>query len=272
MPVVSVMAEHIVNGSIENEVNFNGSTVYLKKTEVLSPISGFVVRTNIAYGQEVPKDMVLFELQTREAKALESDNNLSGTPAIVEVDAVTSGFISELNVIGKGGYVAEGSVLCYIVNNSDLMVRVNVPFEYISLLRSERNCEIRLADNTVIPGTVSRILPTVDEENQTQTVLIKPGSQSVLPENLNLIVSFVNEKHENTLLVSKSALQTNETQSEFWVMKIDGGETAVMVTVEKGLENDNIVEIITPDLNVNNMIISEGAYGLPDSTVVSIVN
>jgi hypothetical protein len=64
---------------------------------------------------------------------------------------------------------------------------------------------------------------------------------------------------------------TDETQNEFWVMKIITGDTAVKIPVTKGIENDSIAEIISSDLQDNDLIISEGAYGLPDSTVVSIV-
>jgi len=271
MPVVSVKAEPIVSGTIENEISFNGSTVYLKKTRVLSPISGYVVGTNIRFGQEVQKGMVLFELKTRESKALESVNDTSGMSGIIKIRAGSDGFISELNINESGVYVTEGSLLCNVVNNIDLMVRLNVPYEYVSILSREKKCRIRLADNTVISGSVFRILPLVDESNQTQTVLIKPENARLMPENLNLLIFFIKEKHDKAMLVSKSSLMTDETQSEFWVMKIDSGDTAVKIPVAKGIENDSIAEIISSDLKVNDLIISEGAYGLPDSTIVSII-
>jgi len=271
MPVVSVKAEPIVSGTIENEISFNGSTVYLKKTQVLSPISGYVVGTNIRFGQEVQKGTVLFELKTRESKALESASDTSGMSGIIKIRAGSDGFISELNINESGVYVAEGSILCNVVNNIDLMVRLNVPYEYVSILSREKKCRIRLADNTVISGSVFRILPLVDESNQTQTVLIKPENARLMPENLNLLIFFIKEKHDKAMLVSKSSLMTDETQSEFWVMKIDSGDTAVKIPVAKGIENDSIAEIISSDLKVNDLIISEGAYGLPDSTIVSII-
>jgi hypothetical protein len=270
MPVVSVRAEPIVIGTIENVISFNGSTVYLKKSQVLSPISGYVVSTNIRFGQEVHKGMLLFEIKTRESKALESVIDTSAISRTVKIHADTDGFVSELNINESGIYVAEGGVLCNIVNNMDLMIKLNVPYEFVSILNREKTCKIRLADNTVISGSVIRILPTVDESNQTQTVIIKPGSERLIPENLNLVIFFVREKHNKTMLVSKSSLMTDETQSEFWVMKIDEGDIAVKVPVTRGIENDSIAEIISSDLRINDLIISEGAYGLPDSTIVSI--
>jgi len=270
MPVVSVKAEPVTSGTIQNEISFNGSTVYLKKNQVLSPVSGYVVSTNVRFGQEVQEGMVLFELKTRESKALESVNDTSGISGTVKLHAASDGFINELNINGSGVFVQEGSVLCNIVNNTDLMVRLNVPYEYVSILNREKKCKIRLADNTVISGSVFRILPTIDESNQTQTVLIKPETTRLIPGNLNLLIFFIKEKHDKTMLVSKSSLMTDETQSEFWVMKITEGDTAVKIPVAKGIENDSIAEIISSDLKINDLIISEGAYGLPDSTTVSI--
>jgi hypothetical protein len=270
MPVVSVTAEQIGSGTIENAISFNGSTVYLKKIQVLSPVAGYVVRTNVRYGQEVNKDMVLFEIKTREAKALEPLTGTADSSGTLKIFAESDGFISELNINEPGVYVPEGSTLCNIVNNKDLMFRLNVPYEYISIPGREKNCKIRLADNTIIAGSVFRILPSVDETNQTQSVLVKPLTARILPENLNLIISFTMERHENALLVSKSSLMTDETQSEFWVMKIYPDNRAVKVPVKKGIDNDSIAEIVTPALKVDDLIIKVGAYGLPDSTIISI--
>jgi hypothetical protein len=264
------MASPFIQGVIENEISFIGSTVYLNKTQIISPIAGYIVRADVKFGQEVQKNEVLFEIQTRESKALEYEKKSAGDFGIVKVPATSGGFINELNVNESGIYVAEGGNLCNIVDNNDLMIKVNVPFEYNSLLRKESNCKIRLADNTIITGSVFRILPVMDEVNQTQTVLIKPGTNRQLPENLNLTIRFVNEKHRQSFLVSRSSLMTNETQSEFWVMKIDANNLAVKIPVKKGIENDSIAEIISADLKVNDLIISEGAYGLPDSTIIRI--
>jgi len=151
------------------------------------------------------------------------------------------------------------------------MVRVNMPFEYNVLLTRGRKCTILLTDNTVIEGSVARIFPVVDDVNQTQAVLIKPETGRPLPGNLNLIIKFLNEKHQQTFIVSRSSLMTNETQTEFWIMRISAGDMAVKIPVSKGIENDSIVEIISPLLNVNDLIIDDGAYGLPDSTVVEVV-
>jgi hypothetical protein len=270
MPLVSVKTTQVVQGDIESNVSFNGKTIYLKKNPVVSPIAGYIVRINVKFGDDVQKNSVLFEIQTKENKALENPGASSNSIGIINVLASSGGFINELNISETGGYVSEGSVLCNIVNNKDLMVQVNVPFEYNSLLKTGRKCKILLTDNTMIEGSIYQILPIIDEANQTQTILIKPDTSRQLPENLNLTIQFIYEKHADSFLVSRESVMTNETQNEFWVMKIASNNLAVKIPILKGIENDSIVEVISPDLKINDLVISEGAYGLPDSTAVRI--
>jgi hypothetical protein len=270
MPVVSVKVMSLMKGDIEDEVSFNGTTVYLKKNLVVSPIGGYITKADVKFGDEVWKNKPLFEIQTRERKALQDENDPVADFGTLSITATSNGFIDDLAVSEPGVYVAEGSTLCSILNNKDLMVRVNVPFEYNQIVTTGRKCRIFLTDNTIISGFVSRILPLVDELNQTQTILIKPETNRQLPENLNMIIKFICEKHPQAFLVSRSSLMTNETQTEFWIMRIAAGNVAVKIPVTKGIENDSLVEIISPQLNVNDRIIYEGAYGLADSTVIEI--
>jgi hypothetical protein len=270
MPVVSVKVAPLIKADIEDEISFNGSSVYLKKNLVAAPIAGYITKAEVKFGDEVRKGQPLFEIQTRERKALQGENDPATDFGTVVVTASSDGFIDDLAVSEPGVYVGEGSSLCSILNNNDLMVRVNVPFEYNKTVAVGSKCMIFLADNTFMPGFVSRILPVVDEVSQTQTVLIKPQTGRELPENLNMIIRFISERHRQTFLVPKPSLMTNETQSEFWIMRITDDSIAVKIPVTRGIENDSIVEIFSPQLNVNDRIIYEGAYGLPDSTEVEI--
>jgi len=64
---------------------------------------------------------------------------------------------------------------------------------------------------------------------------------------------------------------TNETQSKFWVMKVVNNKLAVKVPFTKGIENDNMVEALSSGLTDADRVITEGAYGLNDSTVIKVV-
>lgn len=269
--LVSVKTVTVKQGNIENKISLNGKTVYLERNTIVAPIAGYIVKTNVKFGDKVQKNEILFEIQTKESKALENTEIIALKSGIVKVLASFSGIINELNITEAGGYIAEGSPLCNIVVNDNLLVQVNVPFEYNSLLKPGTKCILILPDNTRVAGAVSQILPFMDETNQTQNILIKPMSNRQLPENLSLIVQFVTDKHLLSCLVPREAMMTNETQSEFWVMKIVKDSVAIKIPIVKGIENDSIVEVLSADLTKDDWIISEGAYGLPDSTVVRII-
>lgn len=270
LPRASVKVTSVVTGEIQKSLVLNGKTVYLKKNSVVSPIAGYVKKLNVSFGDKVQKNEVLFEIQTRETKALESMDILDKDAGIIQILSPSDGTIDELNVNVTGGFITEGAQLCNIVENRYLMVQVNVPFENNKLIKTGTICEITLADNTQFAGTVYQILPTIDEISQTQKVLIKPNVSRQLPENLNLSVQFISKEIKNSILVPKKALMTNETQDRFWVMKLIQDSIAIEVPVEKGIENGGMVEIVSGNLFHNDQIITEGAYELPDSSVVNV--
>ena len=268
IPVVTVKASPVTFGKIDNKLTFNGKTIYLRKNLVVSPLSGYIRKMYIKFGDTVKKGELIFEIQTKENKALESSN--TGNIGIIRVLSPSNGVISTLNLTASGAYVLEGASLCTVSESNDVMVQLNLPFEFNSLVKTGTVCTLVLGEDTKFEGTVYQILPTVDEANQTQQILIKPHTKKLLPENLNLAVEILKSRHNNSCLIPRNAVMTNETQTEFWVMKVVGGKLAVKVPLTKGIENDNQVEALSSGLTNADLVITEGAYGLNDSSVVKV--
>ena len=274
-PKVSVKTTIVITGSIDDIISLNGKSVFLKKNGVISSISGYLKKVYVQFGDMVHKSDLLFEIQTKENKALENsglDPELSSSKTgIIRVLAPSDGIISDLNINSSGMYIAEGGQLCTIVENKEMMIQVNVPYEYNQWIKINKACKIVLPDSTFIDGNIYKIMPVINETSQTQNALIKVRSNRQVPENLNVIVKFVKLSHSKALLIPKAALLTNEVQQEFWVMKILHDSIATKVNVVKGFENNRMVEVISKNIAVNDPVIIEGAYGLPDSTVVKVV-
>jgi|WetSurMetagenome_2_1015567.scaffolds.fasta_scaffold24313_2 multidrug efflux pump subunit AcrA (membrane-fusion protein) len=271
VPKALVQITRPVIGNIEDKLMLNGKTVFLKKNQVVSPISGYITTINIKFGDKVQEGSVLFEIQTRENKALQQSGNSAGNFGKINVQATTSGVVNEPVTVGVGAYVTEGSPLCTLVDNNDLLVQVNVPYENHNLVKQGTRCRMFLPDNSQVEGIVFQVRPFVNETSQTQEVLIKPAGYHPLPENMNLTAEFLKTASSGVLLLPKNALQTNETQEEFWVMKVLGDSLAVIVPVETGIKNDSLAEIRSSGLTVDDIIILEGGYGLEDSSLVNIV-
>ncbi len=269
---VSVKTTHIEKADISSNVRFNGKTIYLNKNQIITPISGFVRKVAVKYGDFVKKNDLLFEIETKENKALSKSNSEFSNLGVVRVLASADGFISELLINQPDVYVMEGNLLGTLIENGDLRVQVDIPYEYNALMRIGISAKLFFADGSNLSARVSKILPQVNSASQTQLLWLKPESNRPLPENLNVIAQFSNEKHLMSSLVSRSAIMTNEMQSEFWVMKITNQNLAIKIPIIKGLENDSLVEILSPEFSMNDLIITEGAYELADSTVVKILN
>lgn len=274
-PKVSVKTTTVKYGSIEDLINLNGKTVFLKKNAVISSIPGYLKKVYVQYGDMVHKNDLLFEIQTKENKALENsglDPELaSSRNGIIRVLAPSDGIISDLNINSSGMFVTEGGQLCTIVENKEMEVQVNVPYQYNQWIKINKSCKIVLPDSTFLDGNIVKIMPVINETSQTQNVLIKVQTNRQVPENLNVIVPFVRLSHSKAMLIPKEALLTNEIQQEFWVMKILYDSIATKVPVTKGFENNRMVEIISPDISISDPVIIEGAYGLPDSTIVKVI-
>ena len=54
-------------------------------------------------------------------------------------------------------------------------------------------------------------------------------------------------------------------------MKLINDTTALRVDIQKGVENDSLVQILSPKLSTEDRIVKTGAYGLPDTAKVEIV-
>lgn len=271
---VSVKTTTVINGSIDDILNLNGKTVFLKKNGVVASIPGYIKKVYVQYGDLVRKNNLLFDIQTKENKALEKsgiDPQLSSpSSGVISILAPSNGIIGELNINSAGVYVVEGTQLCTVTENQDLMVQVNVPYEYNKMIRINQGCKIILPDGTQLDGNISKLMPLINEVSQTQNVLIRMRGNRPLPENLNVIVQFVRSSHSKAMLIPKEALLSNEIQQDFWVMKIWHDSIALKVPVTRGYENNRMVEVLSPDLSLKDFIIVEGAYGLSDSTIVKI--
>ncbi|MGB4839435.1 MAG: HlyD family efflux transporter periplasmic adaptor subunit [Saprospiraceae bacterium] len=268
-PVVGIV--YPVLGDIQEKIQLNGQVVYLNKTDITAPISGYVTLVNSRLGDWVKKGNLLFKIQTKESQALQySSVSIPDNFGIINVYASTSGFINSLNISDTGVFISEGNTMATIVNNQNLAIQVNLPFQYNKLLNASKAIEVELPNNEIKMAIYYKAMPLVDPVSQTQQVFFKLSAYSVLPENLNVLVKFIKQDKRNITLLPKDAVLTNESQDTFWVLKITQDSLAIKIPIIKGLEIEGSVEIISPNLKLSDMIVKNGGFGLPDSTKVKI--
>jgi multidrug efflux pump subunit AcrA (membrane-fusion protein) len=253
-------------------VDLNANTFFLTKEIVRATFQGFIDKIYKNLGDEIKTNDLLFRIKTKELSTDDSlqidlgDGLFKGSIAI---QAKSNGVLTALNY-NVGDFVSDGEQIAVVSNPSSLCIMLNVPFSTLSKINQNARCELFLPDGKTLKSVITKFIPSVDPVSQTQTVLLSLNSPVRLPENLNLNARLFLNTIKNAVGLPRSAVMSDETQDKFWVMKLVNDYTAIRLDIQKGIENDSLIQIASPRLNPNDQISSEGGYGLPDTANVSI--
>ena len=261
-------------GSVDDELILSATTIYLKRNVVTATIPAFITNVKVKLGDAIKKGDVLYELESKERRALGDNASKLDTTLInfglIKIRASATGIISTLDKQQSGDYVLEGTQLCTIAESSDLAFQVNVPYEFSSFTKTGKSCIIQLPDSTLHKAIFTKALTAMNVLAQTQTVLAKSDENLFLPENMIVKVTIIKGSNSNKQVFPKSCVLSDEMMKEFWVMKLINDSTAIKVPVVIGNKNSLNSEVISPLFNATDKIISVGNYGLADTAFVKI--
>lgn len=263
-----------LRGNMEDAVELNAVSSFLLKTYVKSSANGYLQVVNAEMGRFVTKGQELFVIKTKEAQSLGTTITSLDTSmhfdGVIHIKSPGTGYITQLNY-RSGDYVQDGEQMAVITDTKSFVFILDLPYELKPYLPGNRELDLKLPDGTVLAGHVDMALPTVDAVSQTQNYVIKVNTDKQIPENLIAKVSLVKKTKPNTVSLLKSAVLSDEIQSQFWIMKMIDSVTAVKVPIQKGLETSDKVEILSPLLNPKDKILLTGNYGLPDTAKVTVI-
>ncbi|WEK17600.1 MAG: HlyD family efflux transporter periplasmic adaptor subunit [Candidatus Pedobacter colombiensis] len=273
-PVTPVLVSYVTVGPLSESTELNAVSAYLQKSYVKANINGYVQSVRAQVGQQVAGNEILFSLITKEARAignavnqLDPEFKFSGTS---NIRAGQAGFITDVNH-QKGDYVQDGEALAVIINKNSFVFLLDLPYEQRALMINNKTLELTLPDGEKLKGTISGTLPMVDSASQAQRVIIRVDISHPIPEGLIARVSIIKAARPNANTLPKSAVLTNETEDDFWVMKLINDSTAIKVPVKRGIENKDKVEILSPVFTSRDRIITTGNYGMADTAKVKVV-
>jgi multidrug efflux pump subunit AcrA (membrane-fusion protein) len=254
-------------------LELNATSTFLQQNFVKSNLNGYIQKSNIKFGDYVHRGEVLFGLKTKEAKAignavneLDTSFNFSG---INVLRSDVNGYVMEINH-QAGDYVQDGEQLAVISDSKSFMFVMNVPYEDKPFVSAGKQVQVILPDHEILPGIITSSLPIVDSITQTQAYGIKINSSHTIPKDLIAKVRILRSSVTNAETLPKSCVLTNETQSDYWVMKMINDSTAVKVPVEKGIEKGDTVQILAPQFSSADKFLSGGNYGLSDTASVVV--
>ena len=261
-------------GSMDETVELSAVSTFLVKSYVKANANGYLTAVNTQMGKYVQKGQELFTLRTKESqslgntvKDLDPSLHFEGT---MHIKAPGNGYVTQLTY-RTGDYVQDNEQLATITDTKNFVFLLNLPYELKPFLPLNKTLKLHLPDGTVLDGTIEGEMPTVDAASQTQSYMIKVNTDKSIPENLLAKVFFVKSSKGHTISLPKDAVLTNEIQSEYWIMKMKDSTTAIKVSVTKGLETKDRVEILSPALSSTDKILLTGNYGLPDTAKVKLI-
>jgi multidrug efflux pump subunit AcrA (membrane-fusion protein) len=269
-PVTVVPVEY---KSVSSTVALPAVATFMNKNIIRATTTGTIEKILITPGEFVSAGQLLFTIMTREAMALNSKAQADTSlrfKGLINIISHQEGVINSI-AYQKGDFVQEGDEMAVISEQNSLVFILDVPFELDRYIEKNMRCRIILPDGRIENGTVTGKLPEMDIQSQTVRYVVKPQSAVRLPANLIASINVVKSTSEKALVLPKKAVLGNETQTEFWVMKLLNDTTAIKVDVTRGFENNDEVEITKPEFLPTDRIILTGNYGLPDTARITII-
>lgn len=272
--IVPVTVAHVDTATISDYAELNATSAFLQTSIIKASANAYIHAINITQGAIVHAGTTAFVLKTKESKALgntitklDSSFHFSG---LIPVVLPFEGYVQELNR-HQGDYVQEGEQLAIVADLKSFGFILNVPYEYHSVIKKGNEINLVLPGNEIISGTIDSYLPGLDSASQTQGVFIKIRNNNFIPQNLVAKARITKAVHRNILTVPEKALLTNESQTEFWIMKMTDSTTAVKVNVVKGLAVNGRIEITGTAVKADDVVLVSGNYGLADTAKVKIL-
>lgn len=269
-----VQVTHVVTRAFSDVRELNATSMYRKEHLINSPVSGYITQANCVQGTIARAGDHLFEIKTREARALSQSSNDLVTSlnmnGATDIKMNVAGYIAQV-FHQEGDYVAEGENLVSIKETGSLVFVLDLPFEWNKDIKMNMAVVLTLPDNRTIPGTITTISPMVDPTSQTQKVFIKVVSPVIIPENLVAKVSLPLLTRAHAQVLPRRAVLSNETETEFWIMKLMNDSTAVKIPVTPGIQTRDSIEVLSPLFPASDEILVSGNYAVPDTARVQVI-
>lgn len=186
-----------------------------------------------------------------------------------DIKAPISGIVSQ-RLIKVGNMVKLDQPTFQITDFDPLLAVLHVPEREMSKLQIDFPASLT-ADaipDSEFRGKILRISPIVDAGTGTFKVTVEVNDKTrKLKPGMFTRVKIIYDTHENTLLVSKNAILSEDTET--WVFVVND-DTATKKEVKIGYSNSTHVEILS-GLNVDDIIVTTGLSSLKDGSKIKMV-
>jgi HlyD family secretion protein len=167
----------------------------------------------------------------------------------------------------EGEMASPGSPLITVMDLSEIVARAHIPASEAALLKVGDPADISVPGaSKPVDGEVTVVSPALDPNSTTVQVWAKARNpDGRLKPGITATVTMTAKKIANALVVPQSAVLSDSGHKYVMVIGADG--KAHQTEVETGISQDGKVQILS-GLKAGELIVGQGAYGLPDGTKV----
>jgi multidrug efflux pump subunit AcrA (membrane-fusion protein) len=186
-----------------------------------------------------------------------------------EIRSTIDGYITD-RPLYPGEMASTTAPLLTVMDISQVVAKAHVPQSDALLLRKGDKVSIELAGlDEKISGTVTLISPALDPNSTTVEIWVQAANPTQqLRPGMTVQLSIIAQTVRDALIIPASAL-LNASGESAQVMVVDSANVAQTRDVKTGVRTSQEVQIVS-GLNAGEMVVSEGAFGLPDKTKVKI--
>jgi HlyD family secretion protein len=215
-----------------------------------------------AVGQQATVKSAAGQLASAQGKYQGAAAQLSYTEIRSPIDGVVTDRPSY-----QGETPAQGTPILTIMDVSSVIARAHIPQDQAALLKAGDPATISTTEGNESPAKVTLVSPALDPGSTTVEVWVEALNKSgSLRPGSTVHASVTARKIENAITVPAAALlKTPEETMAVMVVGKDG--RAHQTQVETGAKTRDVVQI-TKGLDAGQVVVTTGAYGLPDNTQV----
>src|SRR5580765_8420175 len=205
------------------------------------------------------------QLTSAKGKLQNSEAQLSYS----ELRSPIAGFITD-RPLYPGEMASTAAPLLTVMDLSQVIAKAHIPQSDALQLHKGDAATISLAGlEKPISGKVSLISPALDPNSTTVEVWVQaPNADQQLRPGTTAQIAITTQTVKDALVVPAAAL-LNAKGDEAQVMVVDGQSQAHSREVKTGIQSGQQVQIVS-GLKPGEVVVTEGAYGLPDKTKVKV--
>ncbi len=186
-----------------------------------------------------------------------------------EVRSPISGVITD-RPLYPGEMASSAAPLLTVMDISQIIAKAHIPQSDAALIKKGDKATLSITGlDTKLNGTVTLVSPALDPNSTTLEIWVQAANpeQQLRPGMTTQVAIIAQTVHDAVVVPSAALLNANGSEAQ--VMVIDSQSVAQSRDVKLGIQGGQEAQIVA-GLKPGEMVINEGAYGLPDKTKVKV--